>query len=111
MDPNYSAALRRDGLKGARLGVLHQAYDTPTLDRGVDAVLRGVLDELRNLGAEVIDPAKLAAALLQLAALEQPSARFAAGADAVAHFETKARSLLSQADAHRELSSSLGHNA
>ena len=56
VDPNYSAALRRDGLKGARLGVLHQAYDTPTLDRGVDAVLRGVLDELRNLGAEVIDP-------------------------------------------------------
>ena len=56
VDPNYSAALRRDGLKGARLGVLHQAYDTPTLDRDVDAVFRGVLDELRNLGAEIIDP-------------------------------------------------------
>ena len=26
-----------DGLKGARLGVLHQAYDTPTLDPEVDA--------------------------------------------------------------------------
>ena len=34
MDANYAAALRRDGLKGARLGVLHQAYDTPTLDNG-----------------------------------------------------------------------------
>ncbi len=34
VDANYAAALRRDGLKGARLGVLHQAYDTPTLDRG-----------------------------------------------------------------------------
>lgn len=56
VDPNYSAALRRDGLKGARLGVLHQAYDTPTLDRDVDAVFRGALDELRNLGAEIIDP-------------------------------------------------------
>ena len=33
VDANYAAALRRDGLKGARLGVLHQAYDTPTLDR------------------------------------------------------------------------------
>jgi len=56
VDPSYAAALRRDGLKGARLGVLHQAYDTPTLDRGVDAVFRGALGDLRNLGAEVIDP-------------------------------------------------------
>jgi amidase len=56
VEANYAAAMRRDGLKGARLGVLHQAYDTPTLDRGVDAVFRGVLGELRNLGAEVIDP-------------------------------------------------------
>ena len=56
VDSNYAAALRRDGLKGARLGVLHQAYDTPTLDRGVDAVFRVVLGELKNLGAEVIDP-------------------------------------------------------
>jgi amidase len=56
VDPNYAAALRRDGLKGARLGVLHQAYDTPTLDRDVDALFRGVLGELRNLGADVIDP-------------------------------------------------------
>ena len=56
VDANYAAAMRRDGLKGARLGVLHQAYDTPTLDRDVEAVFRGALGELRNLGAEVIDP-------------------------------------------------------
>ena len=56
VDANYAAALRRDGLKGARLGVLHQAYDTPTLDKEVDGVFRGALGELRNLGAEVIDP-------------------------------------------------------
>ena len=58
MDANYAAAMRRDGLKGARLGVLHQAYDTPTLDREVVAVFRGALGELRNLGAEVIDPVR-----------------------------------------------------
>jgi Asp-tRNA(Asn)/Glu-tRNA(Gln) amidotransferase A subunit family amidase len=57
VDPNYAAALRRDGLKGARLGVLHQAYDTPSLDAGVAEVFRGALGDLRNLGAEVIDPA------------------------------------------------------
>jgi Asp-tRNA(Asn)/Glu-tRNA(Gln) amidotransferase A subunit family amidase len=56
VDPNYVAALRPDGLKGARLGVLHQAYDTPTLDREVDEVFRGALGELRNLGADVADP-------------------------------------------------------
>jgi Asp-tRNA(Asn)/Glu-tRNA(Gln) amidotransferase A subunit family amidase len=56
VDANYAAALRRDGLKGARLGVLHQAYDTPTLDKEVDSVFRGAIGELRSLGAEVIDP-------------------------------------------------------
>jgi amidase len=56
VDRNYAAAMRADGLKGARIGVLHQAYDTPTLDRDVDAVFRGALGELRKAGAEVIDP-------------------------------------------------------
>src|SRR6478735_2141714 len=45
------------------------------------------------------DPAKLAAALVQLAALDQPPIRFAAGADAVELFETKAQALLAQAHA------------
>jgi NAD(P)-dependent dehydrogenase (short-subunit alcohol dehydrogenase family) len=56
------------------------------------------------------DPAKLADALVQLAGLEEPPARFAAGADAVQTFEAKANTLLAQADAHRELSSSLAHD-
>jgi len=56
------------------------------------------------------DPAMLANALVQLAGLEQPPARFAAGADAELIFETKANTLLAQADAHRGLSSSLAHD-
>jgi NAD(P)-dependent dehydrogenase (short-subunit alcohol dehydrogenase family) len=56
------------------------------------------------------DPAKLADALVELAALAEPPARFAAGADAVATFEQKASELLAQADAHRELSTSLAHD-
>jgi Asp-tRNA(Asn)/Glu-tRNA(Gln) amidotransferase A subunit family amidase len=59
VDASYAASLRLDGLKGARLGVLHQAYDTPTLDHEVDAVFRGALGELRNLGAEVLDPVEV----------------------------------------------------
>jgi NAD(P)-dependent dehydrogenase (short-subunit alcohol dehydrogenase family) len=48
------------------------------------------------------DPAKLADALLQLAELDEPPLRFAAGADAVGVFETRAKAL-------RELSSNLAH--
>ena len=53
------------------------------------------------------DPGKLAVALMNLATLPEPPARFAAGADAVPTFEAKARTLLSQADAHRGVSNSL----
>ena len=56
------------------------------------------------------DPAKLADALVQLAALTEPPARFAAGVDALATFEQKAADLLAQADAHRQLSFSLAHD-
>ena len=56
------------------------------------------------------DPAKLAAALVQLAGLDEPPARFAAGADAVQAFEAKANTLLAQANTHRDLSSSLSYD-
>jgi amidase len=53
---DYAASLRVDGLRGARLGVLHQAYDTPTTDGEVAELFRSALGELRRSGAEVIDP-------------------------------------------------------
>jgi NAD(P)-dependent dehydrogenase (short-subunit alcohol dehydrogenase family) len=56
------------------------------------------------------DPAKLATALVQLASQDEPPLRFAAGADAIATVEQKARDLLAQADAYRGLSSSLAYN-
>jgi NAD(P)-dependent dehydrogenase (short-subunit alcohol dehydrogenase family) len=56
------------------------------------------------------DPAKLAAALHTIAGLEQPPRRWLAGADAIGAAEQKARDLLAQADAYRELSSSLAHD-
>jgi NAD(P)-dependent dehydrogenase (short-subunit alcohol dehydrogenase family) len=66
------------------------------------------IDAWRGMnGQQGGDPAKLADALVQLAALDEPPLRFAAGADAVRTLEQKARTLLAQADAHRELSSSL----
>lgn len=55
------------------------------------------------------DPAKLAEALIQLIDTGEPPLRWAAGADAVQTLEQKARTLLDQAEAYRELSSSLAH--
>jgi NAD(P)-dependent dehydrogenase (short-subunit alcohol dehydrogenase family) len=56
------------------------------------------------------DPAKLAGALVQLASQAEPPVRWAAGADAVETFEKKAKELLAQANAYREMSSSLAHD-
>jgi NAD(P)-dependent dehydrogenase (short-subunit alcohol dehydrogenase family) len=56
------------------------------------------------------DPAKLADALVDLAALDEPPLRFPAGADAVATFENRAKLLLELAEANRELSSNLDHD-
>src|ERR1700733_6788371 len=56
------------------------------------------------------DPAKLAAALVELASQDEPPFRWVAGADSVANVERKAKDLLAQADAYRDVSSSLGHD-
>jgi NAD(P)-dependent dehydrogenase (short-subunit alcohol dehydrogenase family) len=53
------------------------------------------------------DPAKLAKALVTIAAEDPPPLRFVAGPDAVETVELKARELLAQVDAHRDLSTSL----
>src|SRR4029450_5017406 len=56
------------------------------------------------------DPAELANALVQLGSQDEPPARWVAGADAIATVEHKAKVLLAQADAFRELSSNLAHD-
>jgi hypothetical protein len=47
---------------------------------------------------------------VQLVDADEPPLRWVAGADAVERVEAKARLLLDQVDAHRELSSSLAHD-
>jgi NAD(P)-dependent dehydrogenase (short-subunit alcohol dehydrogenase family) len=58
-------------------------------------------------GLQAGDPAKLATALVQLAGQDQPPLRWVAGADAVGVVEQKAKDMLAQVDAYRELSTSL----
>jgi len=84
-------------------------YAEPTIDDYAKRT-REIVAAWRSMnGKQGGDPAKLADALVKLVALKEPPARFAAGADAVPTFETKANTLLAQSQAHRELSSSLGY--
>ena len=55
-------------------------------------------------------PAKLAAALVTITALEDPPLRFVAGADSVVAVEQEAHDVLAQIDAHRDLSTHLAHD-
>jgi NAD(P)-dependent dehydrogenase (short-subunit alcohol dehydrogenase family) len=61
-------------------------------------------------GVQAGDPAKLAEALIRLADSGEPPLRWVAGEDAVERIETKARLLLAQVGAHRELSVDLAHD-
>jgi Asp-tRNA(Asn)/Glu-tRNA(Gln) amidotransferase A subunit family amidase len=53
---DYTTFLNRDALKGARIGVLHQAYDRDTTDPEVVRVLMAALDDMRRQGATIVDP-------------------------------------------------------
>jgi hypothetical protein len=54
-------------------------------------------------------PARLANSVVQLTSRDESPLRFAAGTDAVEVLEKKAKELLAQADAYRDLSSALAH--
>jgi amidase len=56
---DYLASLDRSGLRGATLGVLHQAYDRTTADPEVVRVFLRAVEDLRNAGATIIDPANV----------------------------------------------------
>jgi NAD(P)-dependent dehydrogenase (short-subunit alcohol dehydrogenase family) len=58
-------------------------------------------------GKQEGDPAKLAAALVQIVDQDDPPVRWVAGTDAVAAVEQKAHDLLAQVDAYRGISTSL----
>ena len=96
-------------------------FRTELLSKNSTTYAKAALDDYAKQTREIVDawssmdgkqggdPAKLAHAIVHLAGLKEPPFRFAAGADAVQTFETKANALLTQANAHRELSASLAH--
>jgi NAD(P)-dependent dehydrogenase (short-subunit alcohol dehydrogenase family) len=85
-------------------------YSETSIDDYAEKTRATVAAWKRMNGLQGGDPAKLAKALVQLAGEAEPPLRWPAGVDAVDAFEQKARVLLAQANAHRELSSSLGYD-
>ena len=57
--PDYSKSLDRNGLKGAVIGVLHEAYERDSTDPEILQIFTAALEDLRRAGATVIDPAKV----------------------------------------------------
>jgi NAD(P)-dependent dehydrogenase (short-subunit alcohol dehydrogenase family) len=90
------------------LSATSTTYAQPTIEDYAERTRETVKAWSSMNGKQGGDPAKLAAAIVRLAGLKEPPTRFPAGADAVEVFEAKAKALLSQAEAHRALSSSLG---
>jgi len=82
-------------------------YAKPSIDDYAEKTKQIVAAWQSMDGRQGGDPAKLAAALMKLVAMQDPPIRFAGGADAMQTFDTKARSLLAQGQAYRELSNSL----
>ncbi len=86
------------------------SYAEPSIEDYAERTRQTVAAWTGMNGLQGGDPAKLATALVQIAGSEEPPVRWVAGADAVAGVEQKAKDLLAQVDAHRELSSSLAHD-
>jgi Asp-tRNA(Asn)/Glu-tRNA(Gln) amidotransferase A subunit family amidase len=54
-EPDYNVFVKHGALKGARIGVLRQAYLTQTTDSEVVAVFTRALDAMRAQGATIVD--------------------------------------------------------
>ena len=54
-EADYNAFVKRGALKGARIGVLRQAYETPTTDSEVVAVFTRALNAMKAQGATIVD--------------------------------------------------------
>jgi amidase len=57
----YAASLDRDGLRGATIGILRQAYERESTDPEIVSIFMNAIEELRRAGATIIDPAAVEA--------------------------------------------------
>lgn len=57
--PNYAQALRRDALRGMRIGILRQAYERDSTDPEIVQVFMRAVEDLKLAGATIVDPATI----------------------------------------------------
>jgi Asp-tRNA(Asn)/Glu-tRNA(Gln) amidotransferase A subunit family amidase len=55
--PNYLASLDPNGLKGAVIGVLRQAYERDSTDPEITRIFMKAVEDLKRAGATIVDPA------------------------------------------------------
>jgi amidase len=58
-EADYNKFVVPGGLKGARIGILRQAYETRTTDSEVVAVFTKALDYMKKAGATIVDSARV----------------------------------------------------
>jgi amidase len=58
--PDYKQSLQRDGLKGARIGILRQAYERDSADPEIVDAFMTAIDDLKRAGATIVDPSRVA---------------------------------------------------
>ncbi|MEU2857022.1 SDR family oxidoreductase [Streptomyces mirabilis] len=85
-------------------------WPEPTIDDYAERTTATVAAWKNMNGRQTGDPAKLARALLAIADQDKPLLRFVAGADAIEGVEAKAKELLAQAQASRELGGNLAYD-
>ncbi|MGW2286108.1 SDR family oxidoreductase [Streptomyces phaeochromogenes] len=85
-------------------------WPEPTIDDYAERTTATVAAWKSMNGQQTGDPVKLARALLTIADRAEPPLRFVAGADAIEGVEAKARELLAQAQASRELGGDLAYD-
>jgi Asp-tRNA(Asn)/Glu-tRNA(Gln) amidotransferase A subunit family amidase len=56
---SYADALKKDGLRGARIGVLRQAYERETTDAEIVKVFTAAVAAMQAAGAAIVDPIKI----------------------------------------------------
>jgi amidase len=59
---NYAASLDRNGLHGATIGILRQAYERESTDPEIVSIFMTAIEDLRRAGATIVDPITVEAA-------------------------------------------------
>ncbi len=108
--PGPLPCARPPGRPASRGAAAPTTYAEPSIEDYAQRATQTVASWTSVNGKQGGDPVKLADALIKLVSQDEAPVRWVAGADAVQTVGNKGRDLIVQADAYRDLSSSLALN-